>query len=225
MALLWKYGGVYSDLDTVTLKSFEPLLRSKTNGVGYAYELYDSVNNGVLVFQHHHWFLTLAMEKFVQNYNPYIWAANGPWLILDLLKTYCSNNENNAYIFSNIFAKLMKLKSPFNETEFRFISSTNSSSNNSDAFSKCNDLFIYPESYFYPYRTYLYEFWKLFKKNGADDMSLWEKLNNSFSLHYFGFMSSKMKVNVNDNSVLAKIAQKYCPVTFDYVKRRDLNFE
>jgi mannosyltransferase OCH1-like enzyme len=36
LALMWKYGGFYSDLDTISLKDFSPLL--KYSGFGYLNE-------------------------------------------------------------------------------------------------------------------------------------------------------------------------------------------
>jgi hypothetical protein len=87
LALLWKYGGIYSDLDTITIKSFEPLIEK--SGVGYIYENVDSIGNGVMVFKRNHDFLMKIMHEFATDYNPYDWGANGPSMILKAIKAYC----------------------------------------------------------------------------------------------------------------------------------------
>lgn len=87
LALLWKHGGVYSDLDTITIKSFEPLI--SRNGVGYIYENVDSLGNGVMVFRREHDFIMQIMKAFVAVYDPNDWGVNGPVLIINMIKKSC----------------------------------------------------------------------------------------------------------------------------------------
>lgn len=219
-ALLWKYGGVYSDLDTLTLKSFEPILRSQINGLGMIRLDWYGLNNAVLLFKPRHWFIQILMDSFVQDYNPYLWGANGPILFFNLLKRYCKDDD--AFFVSSILPKLMKFNGPFNETEARILIA---SANETD---KCRDLVIFPEYYFNPFRVFDYSILKLFVPNGANDLVAWARINDSFAIHYHGSWSSDFKmskVSVDDNSVYAKLAESLCPVTFDYVKRMNLKFD
>ena len=120
-ALLYKYGGVYSDLDTLTLKNFRPLIEQQQSGAGYLYERGDSLGVGVLNFRAAHPFLDYLLHKFVNEYDYKVWGSAGPLMLIATLKEYCASE--------NIYMTLKQ--------------------NRSDA--KCDDLTIYPENYFYPY--------------------------------------------------------------------------
>lgn len=188
----------------MTIKSFESLVESKTNGVGYLFEGYESIGNGILLFRAHHPFLEYVMEKFAKDYVPDIWGQNGPTLILNSLKTYCD--------YEDVFLNLMS-------TTLENRSKKNSSSN------KCNDMVIYPEQYFYPYRYFDGQYNILFAKNGNKSLDLSSKLNDTYSVHFYGSLSIKLKARVNDNSVFSKLAEQNCESTYDYVKSNRLLFE
>jgi lactosylceramide 4-alpha-galactosyltransferase len=84
LVLLYKYGGFYSDLDTITIRSIEPLL--KYNGVGYLLDVTsDSVGNGILVFSEKHPFLLKVMHDIIRNYDPTHWSGIGPRVIMRVL--------------------------------------------------------------------------------------------------------------------------------------------
>ena len=70
LALLYKYGGVYSDLDTITIKSFEPIM--KYSGFGHITESISSTAaNGLIVFKQKHPYLYDVIKEISQNYYPY----------------------------------------------------------------------------------------------------------------------------------------------------------
>jgi lactosylceramide 4-alpha-galactosyltransferase len=92
-ALLYKYGGIYSDLDSITLRSFQPLL----NYSGFPLESKGStpvVTGSFFIMPKKHRLLYQLMEYFVVDYNPDDWNAVGPKLITKLLARYC--NRTNA---------------------------------------------------------------------------------------------------------------------------------
>jgi hypothetical protein len=66
LAILWKYGGFYSDLDTIAVRNWSPLLRF--SGTGYLWESRDSMGNGFLRFQAGHSFLYECMKEFNTSY-------------------------------------------------------------------------------------------------------------------------------------------------------------
>ena len=70
LALLYKYGGLYSDLDTITIKSFEPLM--KYSGFGYMTESNrSSLGNGLIIFTQKHPYLYYVIKEMSETYYPY----------------------------------------------------------------------------------------------------------------------------------------------------------
>lgn len=88
---LWRWGGLYLDLDTVTLRSMEHL---QPNYVGAESKNYLAA--GVMNFAHHGIGKTVA-EKcllyFRDNFNPGGWGDNGPIVITRVLKQLCRASD------------------------------------------------------------------------------------------------------------------------------------
>ena len=93
---VYKYGGVYSDLDTITVKDFSFI--RKYNGFGALNN--KEVGSGLLHFTKQHPFILKCLERFNRDYNGKVWAANGPLLIQKELVIYC--NQTN---FENLMLK------------------------------------------------------------------------------------------------------------------------
>ena len=91
LALLWKYGGFYSDLDTITIKSFQTLIG--VNGAGFLNGKMPSLANGFLHFNARHPFIHLVMTNFASDYQPSIWGHNGPILLRRCMKLFCNVND------------------------------------------------------------------------------------------------------------------------------------
>jgi lactosylceramide 4-alpha-galactosyltransferase len=91
LALLWKYGGFYSDLDTITIKSFQTL--NGINGAGFLNGKMPSLANGFLHFNARHPFIQMVMINFASDYQPNIWGHNGPILLRRCMKLFCSVND------------------------------------------------------------------------------------------------------------------------------------
>ena len=67
LALLYKYGGIYCDMDTITLRSLKSLMKFS----GVAQERKGAnvlVNNAVLCFKKKHPLLNFVMEAFASRY-------------------------------------------------------------------------------------------------------------------------------------------------------------
>ncbi|KAH7939100.1 hypothetical protein HPB52_005863 [Rhipicephalus sanguineus] len=86
LLVLWKYGGVYADMDVLTLKSFSEL----RNVV--ARELFPDVGNSVMVFDKGHPFLSRCLQEFSSTYKARKWAHNGPRLLERVLSWFCPRN-------------------------------------------------------------------------------------------------------------------------------------
>ena len=84
LVVLWKYGGYYADLDTITVKSVDSLIDYP--GVGYINENHDSLNNAIMNFPQKHPFLVMALNDIMLTYNPQIWGHNGPLLMIRTMK-------------------------------------------------------------------------------------------------------------------------------------------
>lgn len=72
LALLWKYGGVYLDMDIILIKPVDIVGRALTQEAGFM------INNAALSFPGNDIYIWKAMEKFVKEFNGYEWGHNGP---------------------------------------------------------------------------------------------------------------------------------------------------
>ena len=191
---MWKYGGVYSDLDTITVKSFESLIKNKS-GFGCLDEGYKSLGSGVIVFSRpKHPFLYYVMKMFTKNYHPYEWSKNGPKLLKQSLNEYCEIDD------------------------FLDLAHVNSSS-------KCSDLIIYPENYFYPFTFARDELSSMFVNNFPNISEYRTRVENgTYSIHFYGHLSSKFEAHIGDNSFYIQMAYENCRRTFNYVKENNFVF-
>ena len=186
LALVYKFGGVYSDLDTITIKSFETFIDQSQSGpcCSNAETLNPvEINNAFLLFTKQHIVLEKFIKNFVDNYKPYEWGANGPSLIMRVLDKECNIKLDDC----------SKNLSPRD----RVISS------------KCGNMTLFPFYFFYPIT------WTqandLFKNNSSLPIRLFL---NSYSVHFFGAITKMLKVYQNSNNIYEFFAIRHCPVTY-----------
>lgn len=84
LVLLWKYGGVYVDLDVVVLGSFDEVRNSVCR------ELFPDVGNAVMAFDKGHPFLLHCMRELANSYRPMDYPYNGPRLLDRVLCELCT---------------------------------------------------------------------------------------------------------------------------------------
>ncbi|XP_018431938.1 PREDICTED: lactosylceramide 4-alpha-galactosyltransferase [Nanorana parkeri] len=83
LAILWKAGGIYLDMDFIILKNLENI----TNSMGMQ-SLY-TLNGAFLTFQPQHKFIELCMKDFVGKYNYWLYGHQGPQLLTRVFKKWC----------------------------------------------------------------------------------------------------------------------------------------
>ncbi|NXP51361.1 A4GAT galactosyltransferase, partial [Heliornis fulica] len=84
ITIMWKFGGIYLDTDFIVLRN----LRNLTNSLGMQSQ--DVLNGAFLSFRPKHAFVERCMQDFVENYNGWIWAHQGPGLLTRVFKRWCS---------------------------------------------------------------------------------------------------------------------------------------
>lgn len=89
VALLWKRGGLYLDLDCLV---FRPLY-CLTNTVGLIDFLPNWVENGVMSFSRKHPFLEFLSKYMVFAYKPEEYISLGPSTLTDAIKYYCDRES------------------------------------------------------------------------------------------------------------------------------------
>ncbi|XP_037786377.1 lactosylceramide 4-alpha-galactosyltransferase-like [Penaeus monodon] len=94
VVLTWRFGGFYSDTDTVCIKDLSPL----KNVVVTSHKRRNHISNGVFHFKHHHEFLTMAMSTMIRMYNPKHWGSMGPNTFSSCVQRSC-NLRNLRYLF------------------------------------------------------------------------------------------------------------------------------
>ncbi|XP_030763086.1 lactosylceramide 4-alpha-galactosyltransferase-like [Sitophilus oryzae] len=88
---LWKYGGIYLDLDVIVVRNLEDL------GMNYAgVESERAIAAGIVGFSHigdGHKYVTDCLNDLSLNFNGDDWGYNGPGTITRLLKRLCQTNK------------------------------------------------------------------------------------------------------------------------------------
>ncbi|XP_066983360.1 lactosylceramide 4-alpha-galactosyltransferase-like [Macrobrachium rosenbergii] len=82
-ALVWKWGGVYTDSDTICIRSTTKF----TNAVGLYKD--NGVNGAVLIGQPRHQAFWMLMEYLKENFKGNVWGHNGPEAITRVMKKLC----------------------------------------------------------------------------------------------------------------------------------------
>lgn len=89
LAVIWKYGGMYLDLDIVMLTSLSVFWhRNMTNFL--IKEKDNSLCNGIFGFSRRHPFLHKCILNVLERYRRDCWSCIGPKLITDQFNSYCS---------------------------------------------------------------------------------------------------------------------------------------
>jgi hypothetical protein len=130
------------------------------------------------------------MKEFANNYNADGWATNGPILITKMIKKFCNFKEDFPIFYRKLILNINNERSQLD-------------------INRCN-ITIFPENYFYPINWA--SDWILFEKNKTDQLRSFIK--ETYSLHYFGKVSSSKKIDLFGNSILDSEARKKCPVTY-----------
>lgn len=219
---MWKYGGVYSDFDTITIKSFKSLIDEEKNGVGDIGDNPAGVSNSLMVFQSKQPYIHYVMEEFTKNYVGNEWAANGPFLLLRTLLDYCDIDNIHRHLLPG-YTLTKRTKSIQHLTRSP---KPNQTLVNMDKTHKCANLTIFPQHYFFPIMHYDWNlFDKIYSKNSALNQKYWKTIESSYSIHFFNKLTSTIKTKPNDKSFYSELASLYCTFTYNYVNKNNLNFD
>ncbi|KAJ3021376.1 Lactosylceramide 4-alpha-galactosyltransferase [Thoreauomyces humboldtii] len=83
LAIVYKEGGVYMDMDIISLNPLHTLGRS------IAREEADRINNAAMSFPQHDSLVWALMEEFVEGWNGWQWANNGPYSVTRMFQKRC----------------------------------------------------------------------------------------------------------------------------------------
>ena len=184
--LIYKYGGFYSDFDTVTIKNLSPLRRYS------AFSFLNPINHEISTFMHftkEHEFLAFILKRLNQNYKSFDLNSKGPIMIEMSLKLFC-----NVSRLEPLVLKIENIKSYIKLNENK----------------NCN-LFIFPKEVSYPYHYNNAKI--LFENENLLDIS---KFLNSYSIQFYGFLTEKLIIKKNQNNIYEHFASLNCPVSYNY---------
>lgn len=187
MLTLWKYGGMYLDLDIIVMKSLEKM---DTNFV--VPQTVNEMANGAMAFSIHgsgHKYAEYCLYNIVKNYNGETWAGNGP----DVVKRYflvC-----NIYIFI-IFVVVSRMTDAVCRRPTLFGNLTH-----------CEDLTIYPPKTFYA--IYYTSWQKFFNINYT--LFVDNEVKDSKGVHFWNKLSAHLELSLDSNAPYLNLARKYCP--------------
>jgi hypothetical protein len=94
LALIYQHGGLYSDLDTIALRSFRPLF--SLSGVFFFENPPNGLTNTFFMAKKEHPFLKMLMQSFAKEYSPSDVFRTGPNLITTNLQAYCKAEDLSA---------------------------------------------------------------------------------------------------------------------------------
>ncbi|TRY75690.1 hypothetical protein TCAL_04785 [Tigriopus californicus] len=90
LAFLWKYGGLYLDLDVIVL---QPLLDLSSNFIGIQhFSSEDGVNTAVMRFERNHPFLSKWVYSVPSKFDENDRSSIGPLLVTKLIFPYCQGD-------------------------------------------------------------------------------------------------------------------------------------
>ncbi|XP_067143891.1 lactosylceramide 4-alpha-galactosyltransferase-like [Centruroides vittatus] len=89
-ALLWKFGGIYFDLDIVMLRPFPPLKNFVIK------ETEDRIANGIFGMQYYHPITYNCMRAFARIYKSHCFVCGGPPLFTHVFLSFCAGKNVNA---------------------------------------------------------------------------------------------------------------------------------
>ena len=89
VALIWKYGGFYMDLDVIVLRPLH-CLRNTAGLVGH---ISNWVENGVMTFDAGHKFVWFLMKYMAFSFKPDVYISLGPEPLTDTIKYFCHQDE------------------------------------------------------------------------------------------------------------------------------------
>lgn len=92
VALLYKYGGIYLDLDVVVFRSLRCLRNMVGQNVVYGES---NIENGVIMFDKGHPFLKFYMNYVLEVYNPGGRSSIGPNGFTEAIRLYCNVPDRN----------------------------------------------------------------------------------------------------------------------------------
>jgi lactosylceramide 4-alpha-galactosyltransferase len=187
VVVLYKYGGYYSDLDTITIKSIEPLLNY--NGFGLQSDYPIDINLSNLIFSKNHLFLHEWMSEMIDepyNKTRFIWGSIGKNNVNLKVEKLCETKLENI-IIKGLNTNIKSRK--FNKSK--------------------HDLSLFSTRFFSPLNWFNWEY--LFISNQFIDISMFI---DAYSVHFFSKFSSKATTNMKSNSIYEFYAKRYCPISF-----------
>lgn len=212
LAEMWKYGGVYSDLDTIILKSFELLITNiQKSGFGEISNENESIliGSNFLIFRPKHPLIVYMMTRFVEAYNPNNEAnltANRTELFKNWTLSFCGLVDTD---LPNSYLMLEPRDKSFD-----------ANNKQPDKSHPCSDLIVFPQRYFYPFSHRQ----NIMQRNSNLNYQHKIAARDAYSMHYFGEFSSHLRQRPNDNSFFSQMVAVHCPVTFKFVTEYSLEF-
>ena len=100
LAFVYKKGGMYLDLDIITMADYASLPVNVVGAQGWDYSSTQhstcNLNNAAMSFEPRHPFLLAYMQEFVAMFRNDVWGWNGPERISDTCRRYRCNNVSIA---------------------------------------------------------------------------------------------------------------------------------
>ncbi|KAJ3211108.1 hypothetical protein HK099_008096, partial [Clydaea vesicula] len=197
LAVIWKFGGTYLDLDIISVNSLKTISNGKKEPLKrfIAREETEQLNNAALRFPKNDPFVWVLMENFVEKWDGWTWANNGP---------FCVSRTYKAKCYESLSSK--EKSEPLNKY--------------------CIDLMILNTKRFYPIHFRETKKMTEEYTNNCELLSNITNESFGVHWWHKGFeKDEKKKINKSKNSLLGKLFEIQCPNVVETFGWEKLNFE
>ncbi|XP_047741178.1 uncharacterized protein LOC108671132 [Hyalella azteca] len=196
VALVYKFGGLYSDMDVIALRPLvgaTNFIALQDDGTGY-------LNHAIHRMRRHHPMLLRVMKHVAANYNGQTWAANGPTAMSDVARLLGCD------------LKPVGLDRLVNATHYRTsqqiqpCNATNPCSNQTEG---CDWVALRSNAFMAVHYDAAYKLFLGPEKNETSP-PIQTLYPDSLGLHFFNYMTRDKEVQ--SGSHMHRLASEFCPV-------------
>eukprot|EP00924_Labyrinthula_sp_SR-Ha-C_P008432 snap_masked-scaffold_11-processed-gene-12.22-mRNA-1 protein AED:1.00 eAED:1.00 QI:0/0/0/0/1/1/2/0/291 len=203
LAIIFKYGGLYMDLDFVTFQD-PTILRSPFLSDGASKQLKKKFNNAMFRFTNENRKILIWMMKFfVSNYDGDKWGNNGPQMFTKFFSgesNACTYNKTHINCSDDLVLKIWPTAAVY------------------PIYFMAGDVKLFKSDY----KSFLQVFNKKTENSGSFFVHLWHKITKKYEIASCKLKDSKEQLEFYLNTSIGTLKSNFCPSVFEIMKQTSL---